>query len=318
MNEYNEDLMYMGEEHIEDFSHDESMFLISLMVWSFSRLNSYYHCPYEWKMKYLCGKYGISSAMAQFGGYVHEIFEKYFKGELGIFELPIYYEDHYDENVTMPFPHNNYVDLAEKYYQQGLELFENFTEHDLTSGEFVEKYDVLGIEKEVKFEYKGYKFVGYIDLLLRDKADGKLIILDHKSAALKILKSGKIGKGDLEHFEEFKKQLYLYSHAVIQEFGSGSVKSLRWNLFRLGTIYEIPWEEKEYKAAMEWAVSTIKTIEKDDTWNPADELTKAMMDGKYPPFYCMNLCSQRDECPFKEERINALKGEDDFSEEPDF
>jgi hypothetical protein len=69
---------------------------------------------------------------------------------------------------------------------------------------------------------------------------------------------------------------------------------------------------------MDWAVSTIKTIEEEVAWSPADELTAAMMDMKYPPFYCMNLCSQRDGCPFKEECINALKVEDDFSEEPDF
>lgn len=318
MNEYNEDLIYMGEQHAENFSHDEAMFLISLMVWSFSRLNSYFHCPYEWKMKYLFGRYGIGSAMAQFGGYIHEILEKYFKGELGIFELPIYYEDHYKENVTLPFPPNSYVDLAEKYYQQGLEFFENFTEHELASETFSEKYEILGVEKEVKFEYEGYKFIGYIDLLLRDKSDGKLIILDHKSAALKILKSGKIGKSDLGHFEEFKKQLYIYSHAIIQEFGPGSVKSLKWNLFRLGTTYEIPWKEKEYKDAMRWAIHTIESIENDTEWNTVDEITMAMMDGKYPPFYCMNLCSQRDVCPYKEECLLMLKGEDDFSEEPDF
>lgn len=318
LNEYNEDLMYMGEQRLENFSHDEALFLISFMIWSFSRLNSYYHCPYEWKMKYLCGKYGAGSAMAQHGSFVHEIFEKYFKGELGIFELPIYYEDHYNENVTMPFPHNNYVDLAEKYYQQGLEFFENFPEHELASEEFNQKYEILGVEKEVKFQYKGYEFVGYIDLLLRDKSDGKLIILDHKSSALKILKSGKIGKGDIAHFEEFKKQLYLYSNAVMEEFGPGSVKALKWNLFRLGVTYEIPWKEKEFMDAMKWAANTIETIENDTDFDYTDELTKAMMDGKYPPFYCMNLCSQRDGCPFKEECINALKGEDDFLEETDF
>lgn len=251
------------------------------MVWSFSRLNSYYHCPYEWKRKYLFGQYGETSAMAQFGGYLHEILEKYFKGELDLFELPLHYEDNYQDNVTLPFPPNNYVDLAWKYFEQGQEYLENL-DWDLSG------YELLGVEKEVRFEYQGYQFVGYIDLLLRDKTDGKLVILDHKSAALKILKSGKISKTDQEHFEEFKRQLYLYSHAVIEEYGEGSVKALKWNLFRLGTFYEIPWKKSEYDDALKWAVDTIHRIEMDTEW-------EANANGD---FYCKNLCSQRNECPF--------------------
>jgi len=270
------------------------------MVWSFSRLNSYYHCPYEWKLKYLYGMYGIGSAMAQHGGFVHKIHELYFKGQLDLFDLPIYYEDHYAENVTLPFPGNKYVDLADKYYQQGLEYFENF-DWDLSG------YEILGVEKEVQFTYQGYQFVGFIDLLLRDKKDGKLIILDHKSSALKILKSGKISKTGQEHFEEFKKQLYLYSHAVIAEYGKGSVKSLKWNLFRVGTFYEIPWKKEEYEESMKWAVDTIHLIESDTEWNEVADMTVATIDSKCPPFYCMNLCSQRETCPYKIKCLTAFR-----------
>lgn len=301
MNEYDEDVLYPAQSSdTDDFSPEETKFLISMMIWSFSRLSSYYHCPYEWKMKYLCGKYGIGSAMAQHGGFVHKIFELYFKDKLSLFELPIYYEDHYGEKVNMEFPRNNFVDLAEKYYEQGLDYFENF-DLDLS------QYEILGVEKEVKFEYKGYKFVGYIDLLLKDKEDGKLVILDHKSANIKFLKNGNISKKDKEHFEEFKKQLYLYSHAVMEEYGEWSVKALAWNLFRVGTVYEIPWKKKEYKAAMDWVVNTIRTIEQDTEWNVTNELVTAEMDGKYPPFYCTGLCSQRETCSYKQECIEIFK-----------
>ena len=254
------------------------------MVWSFSRLNAYHNCPYEWKMKYLCGSYGISSAMAEFGKFIHKILEMYFNGEIGLFELPIYYEDHYEENVKLPFPHNNYVDLADKYYTQGLEYLEYFT--DISTG-----YDVLGVEKEVRFFYEGYEFVGYIDLLLRDKKDGKIVICDHKSAALKILKSGKISKTDLKHFDEFKTQLYIYSHAILEEFGEDSVKELQWNLFRIGTVYSVPWKRSEYKKSMNWAINTIHEIEADQEWKPNNNRD----------FYCYNLCSQRlGDCPYRE------------------
>ena len=262
--------------------YEEGRFLIDIMVWSFSRLNSFYHCPYEWKVRYLEGEHGVGSGMAQFGGYIHKILEMFFKGEIDIFDLPIYYEDHYFENINLPFPPNAYVDLADKYYQQGLEYFENFS-WDLSS------YDILGVEKDVRFEYEGYKFIGFIDLLLRDKKDGKLIICDHKSSTLKFLKSGAISKTDQAHFEEFKKQLLLYSHAVMQEYGEGSVKSLQWNLFRLGKIHTVPWKRKEYEAAMNWAVDTIHTIEWETDWEP-----------KPSKFYCDELCSNREGCLYKE------------------
>lgn len=250
-------------------------FLTQPMIWSFSRLNSFYHCPYEWSLKYIDGEYGVSSAMAEFGSYVHKILEMYFKGELSIFELPIYYEENYTDNVTLPFPRNNYIDLASKYYQQGLDYFENFS-WDLSG------YDVLGVEKKVEFEYSGRNFIGFIDLLLRDKSDGKLVIVDHKSSTLKILKSGKIGKGDQEHFKEFCLQLLMYSHPIIQEYGLESVKTLRWNLFRLGTFYEVPWVKEQYEEAMQWALDTISLIEHESAFQP-----------KPSQFYCWNLCSAR-------------------------
>lgn len=262
--------------------YEEERFLIDLMVWSFSRLNSFYHCPFEWKLRYLDGQSGVGSGLAQFGSYIHKILEMYFKGELDIFSLPIYYEEHYHEFITLPFPSNNHVDLSNKYFEQGLSYFENF-DWDLST------YDVLGVEKNVEFEYEGYRFVGFIDLLLRDKEDGKLVICDHKSSSLKFLKSGEVSKVDRDHFQEFKKQLLLYSHAVIQEYGDKSVKSLQWNLFRLGKIYTVPWERNEYEEAMKWAVDTVHRIEWETYWDPNPS-----------QFYCRELCSQRNGCLYKE------------------
>ena len=284
MNEYNEDTLFQTQPaESDDYSAEIIKFLISMMVWSFSRLNSYYHCPFEWKRKYILGQYGIGSAMAQYGGYIHKILEKYLIGEIGYFELPMYYEKYYADNVTMDFPRNKYTDLASKYYQAGLDYFNNF-DWDLDG------YDILGVEKKIEFEYQGYKFIGFIDLLLRDKNDGKLIILDHKSTILKRLKNGDISKTDKPHFEEFRKQLLIYSHQVMQEYGEDSVKTLRWNMFRDGTFIEVPWTREEYEEAMKWAIDTIHLIEEDTRWLPDN--------GNF--FYCHNLCSQRESCcPYK-------------------
>ena len=75
--------------------YNEDSFVIGTMTYSFSRLNSFFTCPYEWHRVYIdcCDK--ENSAMAQYGTLMHEILEKYAKGELSVFELSTYYEDHF-------------------------------------------------------------------------------------------------------------------------------------------------------------------------------------------------------------------------------
>lgn len=254
--------------------------LLDSVTWSFSRLNAFYNCPYEWKLHYLDRNKGVDSSFGQFGSFCHKCLEMYAKGELDIFDISEYYEEHYCDEVTMEFPFNKYVDMGISYYEKGLDYF-NKLDFDL------DKYDILGVEKRVNFKIGKYDFVGYIDLLLREKESGKIIILDHKSASIKILKSGKISKSDQSHFLEFERQLYLYSKAVIEDYGR--VDSLEWNMFKDQTSIKIPWNEDEYKEALKWAEDTIHLIENEKEWKP-----------KVDFFYCNNLCSQRfNACQYK-------------------
>ena len=259
---------------------NENKFIIGTMLFSFSRLNSFYNCKREWKMHYIDATPSIDSAMGQFGSFCHHCLEKYAKGELDIFSIVSYYEDHYGEWVTMDFPPNNYVDLAQKYYDTGLDYFTNL------NFDF-DRYEILGVEKEVRFAVGDIEMIGYIDLLLRDKESNEITICDHKSAVLKMLKKGGISKSDQKHFEDFKHQLYLYSIPIIQEYGR--VDKLMWNMFRQGDIIEIPWKEEECLAAQNWAVETLALIENEtDFAADPDE------------FYCRNLCGMREEyCPYK-------------------
>ena len=133
------------------------------------------------------------------------------------------YEDEFNEVIVHDAPPNQYTDIRQAYFDKGLAFFDNI---DLQ----LEKYDVLGVEKEVRFQLGGKDFIGFIDLLLRDKATGQITILDHKSASLKFKKNGEVSKTDFQHFLEFKRQLYLYSIPVIEEYGK--VDFLEWNLFK--------------------------------------------------------------------------------------
>ena len=183
---------------------EELDFLLDTMTWSFSRLNSYYNCTYEWRLHYLeCNK-SENGFFGEYGSLIHTILEKYAKGELSLFDLNQYYEEHFNEYVPHDAPPNKYVDIRQSYYDKGIEYLNNI---DL----YLEKYEILGVEKEVNFRIGDKDFVGYIDLLVRDKETNEIVIIDHKSASIKILKNGNISKSDQQHFLEFKRQLYIQS-----------------------------------------------------------------------------------------------------------
>lgn len=260
---------------------EDTSFIIDTFVWSFSRLNSFYNCPYEFYLHYIECNPSESNFFGEYGSLLHSILEKYAKGELSLFELNQYYEDHFNECIPHDAPPNKYVDIRQSYYDKGMDYFDNI---DLD----VEAYDILGVEKKVEFELFGKKFIGFIDLLVKDKITDEIIIIDHKSASIKILKNGNISKSDRAHFLEFKRQAYLYSIPIIKEYGK--VDKLKWNMFKDRQWIEIPWKKNEYDEAIKWAKDTIELIEKETEWSPNSS-------SKY---YCNYICGQRNNaCEYK-------------------
>jgi CRISPR/Cas system-associated exonuclease Cas4 (RecB family) len=251
------------------------------MTWSFSRLNSYYTCPYEFYLHYIeCNK-GINNFFGQFGTLIHTVLEKYAKNELSIFEISQYYEDNFDDVVTERAPFNKYVDIRQSYYEKGLDYLNNI---DL----LLYEYEILGVEKKVEFTIAGYNMLGYIDLLLRDK-EGNIIVLDHKSASLKFKKNGEVSKTDAQHFLDFKRQLYLYSMAVINEYKI-QPKYLWWNMFKEQKHIKIEFNQDEYEEAINWAKDTVQLIEKETMWLP----------NQTSSYYCNYLCGMRNSaCEYK-------------------
>lgn len=261
---------------------DEGLkFVLDTMTWSFSRLDSFANgCKYAWKLTYVDCVTGTENFFSEYGSFLHHILEMYSKGELSLFELNSYYEEHFDEAIPHDAPPNKYIDVRQSYYDKGYDYLSNI---DLT----LDKYEILGIEKEVRFEMFGKNFVGYIDLLLRDKKTGKIIIVDHKSASIKILKNGKISKSDQSHFDSFKKQLYMYSYAVMQKYGE--VSELWWNMFRDQTWIKIPWTQEEYDSTIKWIKDTLDAIEKEVEFLPNCD-----------KFFCWYICDHReDACKYK-------------------
>ena len=249
------------------------------MTWSYSKLTTFKNCPYEFYLRYIKGTKKEENFYGVFGSFVHEILEKYEKGELPIYEISQYYMNNFDEYV----PDDGDVDeeTRDKYYTQGLDYLDNI---DL----LFEDYDILGVEKKIQFEVESYPFEGYIDLLLRHKDDGQIIMVDHKSRNLKFKKNGDLSKSSLDAFDSFKKQQYLYSRAVIDEYGKAPTK-LCWNMFRDKKWISVDFDPAEYEKTLQWASWSVGMIRLEEDWRPNPQF-----------FYCRHLCGMRGKaCEYK-------------------
>lgn len=250
------------------------------MIWSFSRVNSS-GCLYSFYLHYIEQNEDMENAYAQFGTITHETLEKYLKGELDMFTVSQYYQEHYSDYVTCDFPVNKYKDLGQAAYDAGLEYFNNL-DFDFN------KYEILGVEKELKFKVGNYPFKGYADAVYRDRETGEIILRDHKTSSFKYLKNGSVSKTNLEHFTAFKRQEYLYCIPLIEEYGK--VDKLSWNMIRDQRIIEIPFNEDEYKEAQEWAIERIETLRNEMLWLPDTNNS----------YFCNVLCGSRNICPYRQ------------------
>jgi hypothetical protein len=251
-------------------------FILDTMTWSFSRLESFYNCPYAWKRKYIDCEKGENNAFASYGTLCHSLLEQYLKGKLGAFDLAGEYEQRFDEEIPEEFPYNKYTDLRESYFYKGFNYFSEFV--DLIDCD----YEVLGVEKKVEFNIDKYQFVGYIDALLMD-SDKNIIIMDQKSASLSWLKNGSPAKKSVEKMKMYERQLYLYSKALID--AGMTPKFLCWNFFNDGKIYKIQFDQNNYNETIKWALETISLIEKETEFEMKEEY-----------YFCKNICDYRNNC----------------------
>ncbi len=249
---------------------------LGLKFWSFSRLNAFETCPRMYELTYVKRLDETPNFFAEFGSFVHKIYEMYADGKLRRNQLLAYYRKHWKENVVTPAPYSEWVDFEEKWFGHGCDA--------MKSPPSLREYEILGVEMEVDFMIADEKAVGFIDLLLRRKKDEAIIIADHKSGKpVRFLRSGRVSKPDAERFLSYRHQLYLYSGPIIEKYGK--VDFLRWNFFNAGTVIEIPWIREEYDEAQAWAARTIKCVSKCKTWSKGGD-----------SFFCSHICGQRRNC----------------------
>lgn len=254
---------------------------VDKMRWSYSRLTSFEHCQYEFYLNYIINNddeyLSEGNFYAEVGIFVHEVLAKIFNGELTPDEASQYYVDNFEKNI--------FYKVKKSTMDKTFELCADY----FASVDFgwLNNYEILGVELEMEFKIEDYDFVGYIDLLLKDKRDGKIVIIDHKSAPYPLKLDGTVKKNSQSSFEMYKKQMYLYSYAVKEKYGVFP-KEIIWNHFKAeGKFVTIPFIEKEYDEAVKWLTQTIHKVENEKDFKPTLDY-----------FYCTNLCNFRNCCEY--------------------
>lgn len=254
------------------------------MTWSFSRINAYATCPRMFKLTYLDHAPKLNSAFGEWGSLCHSIYEDYAKGNLAEYECGSTYDDRWNEYMRDDFPPSRGTPLVDKYYERGKELFDYFDGFD-------PDWEIISAEQRVEFKIKNRTFIGYIDLLVRDKTDHRLIIIDHKS------KSKFKSEEEKAHYAL---QLYLYAEWVFQHYGEYP-KCLIFNMFRAGDEVVIEFSKEDHQKSLDWFTNTIDEIyQETEFWDKIyidyEEHKKPLSSYTNNDYFCRYICSCRESC----------------------
>lgn len=245
--------------------------IIGDMTWSYSRITTYENCPYCFYLKYIKKAKGIRHFFSDYGSFMHLIIQKYLDKELSKDELVGYYLTNFRKNVVGKAPNKS---IFLNYFNQGIEYLKNIEEPT---------EEVIGIEKEVKFNIEDKEFIGYIDKVT--VGDG-IRITDNKSRALKPRTKRKKPTKTDEELDKYLRQLYIYSISIYDEYKKFP-KWLTFNCFRTLTEINEPFKEESFEETKKWALDTIEAITNEEQWKPNIEW-----------FKCQNLCDMCKECEY--------------------
>jgi len=247
------------------------------MTFSYSSVTSFITCPLMFKLTYIDSEKRSGNWYSDFGLLMHETLEKYFKNELDIIELSSFYETNYSKIVTSTppaFPRG----IAERYYNDGLEFFNNF---DFDKN----KYEIISVENKIETVYNNIKLVLKPDLVLKEKKSGDIILFDYKTSD-----PFKNGKTDKKKLEEYKRQMYLYAYFISHTTDIKINKIKLW-FVRINKWYEFDYVEKDAGDVIDWLFLKVLDIQSEENFEHCDTTKNK--------FFCQMLCSVSEKCPFR-------------------
>lgn len=249
------------------------------MTWSFSRLHSWEQCPYAFYLKYIEKREGESNYYASNGKCMHEVFEAILKNKITLDECTTFYADNYE--LICETTKQSTMDST---YEKCMDYLCVIQDIDLR------KYEIIGVELKLDFKIGKYKFIGYADLVVRNKENGEVILVDHKQATHFLKKDGSPLKNQLNNFLSYKKQMYMYCKGL-KEALDINVDKIVWHHFKdNGELTIIPFETDEYEETMRWVIDTIEQIKNDKEF-----INKSSF------VMCSSLCDYRNDCEYQDE-----------------
>jgi hypothetical protein len=257
--------------------------VIDDMVWSYSRINTFHSCPYQWYLKYLCGEQDKEMFFSSFGSFIHDLLDGFYSGFLSKEEAMRLYLTGFPTRVASDAPN---AKVFSRYFSDGLRCVTAPPELPIHNP---------STEQTVRFSVGGYPFTARIDAV-GALPDGGIGVVDHKSRILKPRSGRKKPTVSDAELDSYLRQLYLYSAAVRDSRGEYPRK-LFFNCFRglrdrdnqpTGEhIIGEPFKEQALHETEEWAVQSIRTIRDTEVFRP---------DVDY--FKCRYLCGVHDKCEY--------------------
>lgn len=248
------------------------------MTWSFSRIHAWELCPYAFYLKYIEGRDGESNYYASNGKCMHQVFEAILSDKISIDECTEYYAAQYDLICE-----KTKQSIMDNTFEKCIDYLCVINDLDKT------RYEIIGVELKLVFKIKKYNFVGYADLVVKDKQNGEILLIDHKQAPHFMKKDGTPLKSQLENFLAYRHQMYIYCKGLKECFGI-DVNKIVWHHFKDdGELTIIPFNQEEFDETMEWAIDTITKIKRDKTFI-----------NKPSYMMCTSLCDYRNNCEYND------------------
>ncbi|MBN1376844.1 PD-(D/E)XK nuclease family protein [Candidatus Woesearchaeota archaeon] len=232
------------------------------MIYSYSRINTFKNCPFQFKLRYIDKEKPLWEHTAEsiLGNIVHEVLEKMYydfkHGKINSLKETLQYFEKiwkkcWSENnikIIKNYSRAEYKRLAERHLINYIQKFSPLS----LSEEEKKRLKILDVEKKVSIALNGFNMIGFIDRL--DYENGLYIINDYKTSMT------------LPSEDDMKKdwQLALYSIAIKKKFSTDKIK-LRWYYINFDKVFEL---KPDFSHAEKMAIEGIQAIEKAEEFEP--------------------------------------------------
>lgn len=160
---------------------------------SYSQYSKWFKCPHSWYLDYVKGlRTREVNLNLTFGNAIHETIQHYVKTlyteglvKATTLDIRSFFIDAFVTEV-----HENKIKATEpeiqEYVEDGINFLNEFIQASVRLQHFpADKYEFLGVEDELKMPLlNNTEYFGYIDLVLKEKATGRIKIFDFKTSRM--------------------------------------------------------------------------------------------------------------------------------------